>query len=128
MFFFLSQLRKLVIPRLLTICRRGNKHFDVHLRRIRTVHFLSKDGKGASYVERDGWKGCLFPARVGISDFDVMMYEVLFPICTLTWRVNDYVSRQEKVEIEEMKVQETQVFPYCEVLLIMFQYCISLRC
>ena len=39
-----------------------DKHFDVHLRRIRTVNFLSKDGKGASYDERDGWKSCLFPA------------------------------------------------------------------
>ena len=42
-------------------------------------------------------KGCSFPARVSISDFDVLMYEKLFPICTLTWRVNDYISRQEKV-------------------------------
>ena len=93
-FIFLSQLRKLVIPRLQTRCRRGNKHFDVHLRWIRTVHFLSKDGKGASYDGRDGWKSCLFPARVGKFDFDVIMYKVLFPICTLTWRVNKYVSRQ----------------------------------
>ena len=70
---------------------------DVHLRRIRAVHFLSKYGKGASYEGRDGWKNCLFPARVGISDPDVMMYEVFFPIRTLTWRVNNYVSRQEKL-------------------------------
>ena len=57
---------------------------------------MSKDGKGASYDGRDGWKSCLCPARVGISDFDVIMYEVLFPICTFTWRVNNYVSRQER--------------------------------
>ena len=37
------------------------------------------------------------------------MYRVLFPICTLTWRVNNYVSRQENVKIGEMKVQKTQV-------------------
>ena len=80
-----------------TDSRRGNKHFDVLLRRIRTVHFLSKGGKGASYDGRDGWKSCLFPARVGISDFDVLMNKVLFPICTLTWRVNNYVFHQEKV-------------------------------
>ena len=30
------------------------------------------------------------------SDFDAVIYKVLFPICTLTWRVNTYVSRQEK--------------------------------
>ena len=46
--------------------------------------------------EMDG-KVVYFPARVGISDFDVLMNNVLFPICTLTWRVNNYVSRQEKV-------------------------------
>ena len=85
------------LPQLYTICRRGNKHFDVHLRLIRTVHFLSKDGKGASYDGRDGWKCCVFTARVGISDFDVIMYRVLFPICILTWRVNNNVSRKEKV-------------------------------
>ena len=33
---------------------RGNKHFDVHLWRIRSVHLLSKDGKSASYDGRDG--------------------------------------------------------------------------
>ena len=91
------------------ICRRRNKHFDFHLRGIRTVHFLSKDGQGASYDRRDGWKGCLFHARVGIFDFDVIMYRILFPICTLTWRVNNYVSRQDNVKIGEMKVQKTQV-------------------
>ena len=30
-------------------------------------------------------------------DFDIVICKVLFPICTLTWRVNNYVSRQEKV-------------------------------
>ena len=53
--------------------RRGNGHFEVHLRRIRRVHFLSKDGKSATYDGRDAWKSCLFSARVGIPDFDVMM-------------------------------------------------------
>ena len=27
-------------------------------------------------------------------DLDVVSYKVLLPICTLTWRVNNYVSRQ----------------------------------
>ena len=36
------------------------------------------------------------------------MYKVLLPICTLTWRVNNYVSRQEKVQTGEMEVQENQ--------------------
>ena len=48
---------------------------------------------------------CLFPARVGIFSFVNNMIKVLFPICTLIWRVNNYVSRQGKVYIGEMKVQ-----------------------
>ena len=37
----------------------------------------------------------------------LMLYfpTVLFPICTLTWRANNYVCRQEKVKIGETKVQ-----------------------
>ena len=48
---------------------------------------------------------CLFPARVGIFSFVNNMIKVLFPICTLIWRVNNYVSRQGKVQIGEIKVQ-----------------------
>ena len=33
------------------------------------------------------------------------MIKILFPILTLFWRVNNYVSRQRKVYIGEMKVQ-----------------------
>ena len=60
-------------------CRRGNKHFDVHLWRIRIVHFLSKDGEDASYEGRDGWKSCLFPARVGTFTFDAILFDSTFP-------------------------------------------------
>ena len=35
--------------------------------------------------------------------FTVIMINVLFPICTLIWRVNNYVSRQGKVKIGETK-------------------------
>ena len=52
-----------------------------------------------------GASWCLFPARVGIFSFVNNMIKVLFSICTLIWRVNNYVSRQGKVEIGEMKVQ-----------------------
>ena len=48
---------------------------------------------------------CLFPARVGIFSFVNNMIQVLFPICTLIWRVNNYISRQGKVLIGEVKVQ-----------------------
>ena len=35
----------------------------------------------------------------------VVIYKVLFPIWTLTWRLNNYVSRQEKVKIGGIKLQ-----------------------
>ena len=47
----------------------GKKNFDVHLWRIRSVRFLSKDGTGASYEERNGRNSSLFPARVRILAF-----------------------------------------------------------
>ena len=33
-----------------------------------------------------------FPARVGILSLMLYLSKELFPICTLTWRVNNYVS------------------------------------
>ena len=41
--------------------------------------FLSKDGKGASYEGRYGWKSCLFPARVGTLTFDAIPFDSTFP-------------------------------------------------
>ena len=78
-FYFPFPIKEISIIRLQTTCRRGNRRFDVHLRRIRTVHFLSKEGKGVSYDGRDGWKSFLFPARVGISNFDVILLDSTFP-------------------------------------------------
>ena len=46
--------------------------------------------------EMDG-KVVFFPPESAYSAFDVLITEVLLPICTSTWRVNNYVSRQEKV-------------------------------
>ena len=39
---------------------------------------------------------CLFPARFGIFFFIVIMIKVLFPFCTFTWGVKNYVSRERK--------------------------------
>ena len=41
--------------------------------------FSVENGKGASYEGRDGWKGCLFPARVGFLTFDVILFDSTFP-------------------------------------------------
>ena len=46
--------------------------------------------------EMDG-KVVYFPPESASLNFDVLMSEVFFPICTLTWRVINYVSRLEKV-------------------------------
>ena len=45
----------------------------------------------ASYEGKDGWKSCLLPARFAIFYFGVIIYEVVSPVCILTWRVNNYV-------------------------------------
>ena len=87
------------------LCRRGNNHFDVHFRRIGPYSFLSKDGKDAVREGRNGWKSVYFPPESATFPLIYNMNKVLFPICTLIWRVNNYVSRQGKVYIGEMKVQ-----------------------
>ena len=78
--------------------------------------------KARPMMEKMDGKVVLFPPESAF-DIDVLMNKVLFNICALTWRVNIYVSRQEKLEIGEMKVQDTQVLYFCRVLTITFQYC-----
>ena len=46
--------------------------------------------------EMDG-KVVYFPPESALLTLMLYFSTVLFPICTLTWRVNNYVSRQEKV-------------------------------
>ena len=79
------------------LCRRGNNHFDVHFGRIGPYFFLSKDGKDAVREGRSGRKGVF--SRQSRHPFSLInnMFKLLFPICTLIWRVNNYVSRQGKV-------------------------------
>ena len=50
-----------------------------------------------------------FPPEAAFLILMLYFSTVLFPICTLTWRVNNYVSGQEKVKIGETKVQEGEV-------------------
>ena len=52
------------------LCRRGNNHFDVHLRRIGPHFFLSKDGKDAVREGRNGRKGVCFPPELASFLFD----------------------------------------------------------
>ena len=43
------------------LCRRGNNHFDVHLRRIGLYFFLSADGKDTVQEGINGRKGVYYP-------------------------------------------------------------------
>ena len=79
------------------LCRRGNNHFDVHFRRIGPYFFLFKDGKDAVREGRNGRKGVYFPPESASFSWINNLIKVLFRICTLIWRVNNYVSRQGKV-------------------------------
>ena len=74
----------------------GNQHFDVLLSRTRLVLFLPKYGKDAACEGRKGWKGVHLPPESASFVFLVNLIKILFPICTLTWSVNNYVSRQAK--------------------------------
>ena len=41
-------------------------------------------------------KRCFYPGRVGIFSFVNIMKKILFPSCTLTWRVNNYFFRRRR--------------------------------
>ena len=77
--------------------RRGNNHFDVHFRRIGPVLFCRKMEKSRSVREEMDEK--VFISRQSRHPFPLIsnMNKVLFPICTLIWRANNYVSGQGKV-------------------------------
>ena len=69
------------------LCRRENKHFDVHLWRIRHVQVPPKDEKTRTMRgEMDGKS--FVPRQSRQFKFLVNMIKVFFRICTLTWRVN----------------------------------------
>ena len=56
---------------------------------------------------REEMDGRVFISRQSRHPFPLInnMIKLLFPICTLIWRVNNHVSRQGKVKIGEIKVQ-----------------------
>ena len=96
-FFNISQLWKSVWPFVYFIVYcvgGGNKHFDVQFWRIRLVLFPSKDGKDVACEGRNGWKNVYFSPESASFVFVFNMVKGLFPFCTSTWRVNNYVSRQ----------------------------------
>ena len=84
--------------------------------------------------EKMDGKVIYFPPESAFSTLMLHFKKVLFPVCTLNWRVNNYVSRQEKVKKEKMKIQFQNLselendYYYFLVLTIFNQYlfiCIS---
>ena len=59
--------------------------------------FCQKMEKARPVMKEMDGKVVYFPPESAFVNFDVLYLKVFFPICTLTWRVNNYVSRQEKV-------------------------------
>ena len=81
--------------------------------------FLSEEGKDAVYERRNGRKGVYFPPELA---FFVVInsVKVLYPICTLNWRVKDCVSRQGK---GKSRRNESTVI---KIKLWLFWYCTSI--
>ena len=80
----------------------------------------------------------LFPTRVVISAFDVLFIKVLFPILTVTWRENKYVShpgkgidkRNENTKKHNLSTASINQSPFCfrtAISLTSFQYDLSIE-
>ena len=59
--------------------------------------FCRKMGKARPMREEMDGRVVYFPPESALLPLMLYFPTVLFPICTLTWRANNYVSRQEKV-------------------------------
>ena len=60
---------------------------------------------------REKMDGMWLVSRQGQNfDFDVVINTELLSNCTLTWRAKNYVSRQKKVQIGEIKVQRHKCY------------------
>ena len=87
---------------------------------------MSKDGRGASYEGRDGWKSCLFPARIGIFTFDDILLDSTFPYLYLDLACKQLclppgkgINRRNESTISELYRIFQSLFRICvQVLLI----------
>ena len=96
-FFSLSQLRKLVYQDYKQYVGAGINTLMSISDGLGPSIFCRKMEKARPMMEEIDGKVVYFPPESAYSAFDVLISEVLFPICTSTWRINNYVSRQEKV-------------------------------
>ena len=93
-------------------CRTVNKSVGAGLNTLMSISdglgpsiFCRKLEKARPMKEEMDGKVVYFPPESALSPLMLYFSTVLFPICTLTWRANNYLSRQEKVQIRETKVQ-----------------------
>ena len=72
------------------LCRRGNSYFDILFWRIKPVLFAAERWKGRGLWKKKWTEGFFFSQNwLSFCIFDII--KVLFPICMLNWRVNNYV-------------------------------------
>ena len=107
LFYFVSlfsNLLKMEIPRILHLWSKQPQHVGAGIDTLMSISdglgssiFCRKMGKARPMMEEMGGKVVHFPPESAFLTFERLFPEVFFPICTLTWRVNNYVSRREKV-------------------------------
>ena len=112
--FSFSQLRKhfLFFPFRDYIFRTVNKNVGAGINTLMSISdglglsiFCQKMEKARPMREEMDGKVVYCPPESAFLSLMLYFLTVLFPLCTLTWRVNNYVFRQEKLYIGEMKVQ-----------------------
>ena len=69
---------------------------------MKSVRFLSKVRQDASYEGKNGWK-CVYCQPESALPLWFLLLQVIFRISILTWRVNNYVSRQKRCKYEKLK-------------------------
>ena len=85
-------------------CRTVNKNVGAGINTLMSISdvfgpsiFCRKMEKARPMMEEMDGKIVYFPPESALLPLIVYLSTVLFPICTLTWRVNNYVSSQENV-------------------------------
>ena len=85
-------------------CRTVNKSVGAGINTLMSISdglgpsiFCRKMEKARPMKEQMDGRVVYFPRESALLPLMLYLSTVLFPICTLTWRANNYVSRQEKV-------------------------------
>ena len=85
-------------------CRTVNKSVGAGIKTLMSISaglgpsiFCRKMEKARPMSEEMDGKVVFFPPESALLPLMLYFSTVIFPFCTLTWRVNNYVSRQEEV-------------------------------